>query len=72
MPMKKLDLFGDKTVDISVHQLRSPDEEVSEPESGEDEQPIVISFDVGDPEKAANWSRVRLLPTQVICEDVHF
>ncbi len=61
MPMAKLDLLDDKTVATSVNRLGPSGQEASGAVSGDGEQAIVIAFNVGDPENAANWSRVGLL-----------
>ena len=61
MPMAKLDLFDHKTVATRVAQVVPPDQITAEPDPHGDKQPIVISFEIGDLENAANWSRVNLL-----------
>ncbi|KAK3176210.1 hypothetical protein OEA41_007533 [Lepraria neglecta] len=56
MRVQKLDLVDDRIVTTSdILQIGPIAEKISVPGSENDEQPVVIAFDIGDMDNAGNW-----------------
>ena len=61
MRVQKLDLVDDRIVKTSdILQTAPIAEKIAISSSENDEQPVVIAFDIGDMENAGNWPRVRV------------